>query len=570
MHVGPVGSVHNKAREAATNLMNQATHIETVVSKHSDQARKAYRTCLIASIKCTKFLLRQGLPFRGHDESATSSNRGNYLELLQFLADNNDKVREVVMENAPGNLKLLAPSIQKEIVNSCALETLDAIMDGLKDIFFSILMDEARDVSVKEQMAMVLRYVDDNGHVIERFVGIQHVTDTTSSSLKDAIDTLSSRNGLSISKLRGQGYDGASNMRGELNGLKTKILREQPCAYYVHCFAHQLQLALVAVAKKNIDIASFFATANSVVNHVGASCKRRDSLRGQLQEELVIAFENDCLITGRGLNQETSLKRAGDTRWNSHYGTLINIISMFSSVVHVLQMVIDDNPNESAGEANKLMRVILTFEFVFHLFLMKVILGLTNDLSQALQRKDQEIVNAMALVKSCKEKLYWMRNNGFDALVDEVSSFCEKHHIDVPNMEEAFILPGRSRRYAPIKTNRHHYRVELFIYVIDEQITELEDHFNEVNTKLLICMACLSPKDSFVAFDKPKLLRLAQFSPQDFLNEDCLALEDQLEIYIHYVCSSSDFSQLEGIGDLAKKNGGDKDASSIQLCIFAL
>ncbi|KAM2968407.1 hypothetical protein FF1_028557 [Malus domestica] len=258
MHVRPVGSVHNKAREAATNLMNQATHIETVVSKHSNQARKAYRTCLNASIKCTKFLLRQGLPFRGHDESATSSNRGNYLELLQFLADNNDKVREVVMENAPGNLKLLAPSIQKEIVNSCALETLDAIMDGLKDRFFSILVDEARDVLVKEQMAMVLRYVDDNGHVIERFVGIQHVTNTTSSSLKDVIDTLFSRNGLSISKLRGQGYDGASNMRGELNGLKTKILREQPCAYYVHCFAHQLQLALVAVAKKNIDIASFF------------------------------------------------------------------------------------------------------------------------------------------------------------------------------------------------------------------------------------------------------------------------------------------------------------------------
>ena len=500
------------------------------------------------SFYCDKVFL-----FRGHDESATSSNRGNYLELLQFLADNNDKVREVVMENAPGNLKLLAPCIQKEIVNSCALETLDAIMDGLKDRFFSILVDEARDVSVKEQMAMVLRYVDDNGHVIERFVGIQHVTDTTSSSLKDAIDTLFSRNGLSISKLRGQGYDGASNMRGELNGLKTKILREQPCAYYVHCFAHQLQLALVAVAKKNIDIASFFATANSVVNHVGASCKRRDLLRGQLQEELVIAFENDCLITGRGLNQETSLKRAGDTRWNSHYGTLISIISMFSSVVHVLQMVIDDNPNESAGEANKLMREILTFEFVFHLFLMKVILGLTNDLSQALQRKDQEIVNAMALVKSCKEKLHWMRNNGFDALVDEVSSFCEKHHIDVPNMEEAFILPGRSRRNAPIKTNRHHYRVELFIYVIDEQITELEDRFNEVNTELLICMACLSPKDSFVAFDKPKLLRLAQFYPQDFSDEDRLALEDQLEIYIHYVRSSSDFSQLEGIGDLAKK-----------------
>ncbi|VVA40221.1 PREDICTED: zinc finger MYM-type 1, partial [Prunus dulcis] len=150
----------------------------------------------------------------------------------------------------------------------------------------------------------------------------------------DAIDLFFSSNGLSFSKLRGQGYDGASNMRGELKGLKTKILREQPCAYYVHCFAHQLQLALVAVAKKNIDIASFFTTTNSVVNHVGASCKRRDALRAQLQEELVIAFENDCLITGRGLHQETSLKRAGDTRWSSHYGTIISIISIFSSVIH--------------------------------------------------------------------------------------------------------------------------------------------------------------------------------------------------------------------------------------------
>ncbi|CAL9007228.1 unnamed protein product [Prunus brigantina] len=153
MHVGPVGSVHNKAREATTNLMNQNTHIETAVSKHSNQAH------------------------------------------------NDDKVREVVMENAPENLKLLALCIQKEIMNSCALETLDAIMDGLKDRFFSILVDEAHDVSMKEQMAMVLRYVDDKRHVIERFVGIQHVTNTTSSSLKDAIDTFFSRNGLSLSKL---------------------------------------------------------------------------------------------------------------------------------------------------------------------------------------------------------------------------------------------------------------------------------------------------------------------------------------------------------------------------------
>jgi hypothetical protein len=47
-------------------------------------------------------------------------------------------------------------------------------------------------------------------------------------------------------------------MRGELNGLKTLILNENSSAYYVHCFAHQFQLTLVAVAKNHIQIATFF------------------------------------------------------------------------------------------------------------------------------------------------------------------------------------------------------------------------------------------------------------------------------------------------------------------------
>ncbi|KAI5327257.1 hypothetical protein L3X38_026653 [Prunus dulcis] len=499
LHIGPVGSVHNQAREVAYNLMHQTTHIETIVIKQTSQARTAYRTCLNASLKCTRYLLRQGLSFRGHDESAQSSNKGNYLELLQFLADHDEKVKAVVLENAPGNLKLIAPSIQKDLVNSCAKETIDLILSDVKDRYFSIMVDEARDVSIKEQMAMMLRYVNDKGQIIERFVGVQHVTDTTSSALKEAIDEFFSSANLSFSKLRGQGYDGASNMR-----------------------------ALVAVAKKNIDVNSFFTTANSLVNVVGASCKRRDALRAQYQEELVRAFEDDCLITGWGLNQERTLKRAGDTRWNSHYGTLISIISMFPSVVNVLQMIVDDKPNDSSGEAYKLWREIQSFEFVFHLFVMKAILGITNTLSLALQKKDQDIVSAMNLVKTCKENLQLMRDNEFEELVEQASSFCYKHDIIVPTMDEEYVIPGRSRRNAPMKTNYHRYRVEIFIHVIDGQLAELNDRFNE-------------------------LVRLAQFYPYDFSDRDLLMLEDQLGVYVHHMRSSCDFSQLEGISSLAEK-----------------
>ena len=63
---------------------------------------------------------------------------------------------------------------------------------------------------------------------------------------------------MSISRLRGQGYDGASNMSGEFIGLKSIILKENESAFFVHCFAHQLQLALIGVAKKHDLIGIFF------------------------------------------------------------------------------------------------------------------------------------------------------------------------------------------------------------------------------------------------------------------------------------------------------------------------
>jgi hypothetical protein len=60
-----------------------------------------------------------------------------------------------------------------------------------------------------------------------------------------------------MSRIRGQGYDGATNMKGDIKRLKTLIMQESPSAYYIHCFAHQLQLVLVAVAKGNIDCKTF-------------------------------------------------------------------------------------------------------------------------------------------------------------------------------------------------------------------------------------------------------------------------------------------------------------------------
>ena len=92
---------------------------------------------------------------------------------------------------------------KKDIVNAIACETSNAIIKDLDNGFFSILVDESRDISVKEQMTLVFRYVNKKRIIIKRFLGIVHVVSTTTLSLKYAIECLVCKYNLSLSKLRG-------------------------------------------------------------------------------------------------------------------------------------------------------------------------------------------------------------------------------------------------------------------------------------------------------------------------------------------------------------------------------
>ncbi|KAL5708924.1 hypothetical protein ACHQM5_019667 [Ranunculus cassubicifolius] len=187
------------------------------------------------------------------------------------------------------------------------------------------------------------------------------------------------------------------------------------------------------------------------------------------------------------------------------------------------------------------------------MYLMKNILGVTNSLSRALQQKDQDIVNAMALVTITKNRLQAMKDDGWDALLCEASTFCSKHNIIVPLMEDVFVPWNRSQRKAELPTNLHYFCVYLFIRVIDWQLQELRERFNEASTELLLCMACLSPNNSFSSFDKSKLIRHANHYPKDFSESALIFLSDELESYIFDVKSNSLFSQIRGVGGLAKK-----------------
>ena len=118
-----------------------------------------------------------------------------------------------------------------------------------------------------------------------------------------------------------------------------------------------------------------------------------------------------------------------------------------------------------------------------------------------------------------------MRDDEWISLLIEVSSFCTTHDIPILNMDEIFVVNGRLRRNTQQNTNLHYYHVKLFYTVINTQLQELNNSFSKANADLLICMACLNPRNSFVAFDKEKLIRLANFYLSDFLGTDILAVD---------------------------------------------
>jgi hypothetical protein len=123
----------------------------------SIEKEEKYKACLIVVLGMVSFLLLQDLSFRGHDESSSSRNKENFLEMLEWYRNKDPEAASVLGVNAPKNCEMIAPEIQNDLVKACAHETRNIIICELKGHLFAVLVEESSDTSIKEKMEVILR-----------------------------------------------------------------------------------------------------------------------------------------------------------------------------------------------------------------------------------------------------------------------------------------------------------------------------------------------------------------------------------------------------------------------------
>jgi hypothetical protein len=112
------------------------------------------------------------------------------------------------------------------------------------------------------------------------------------------------------------------------------------------------------------------------------------------------------------VNQTRSLRRPRETRWGSHLGSISALVDMFNVVSLVLQnLAAYSSTGANRVDGDTSFSYLISFEFVFILCMMREILEITEYLGQTLQKKAQDIVNAIHLVHSTKTLIEQLRSD---------------------------------------------------------------------------------------------------------------------------------------------------------------
>ena len=334
---------HRSAMVAFQQLQLATEHNASIADQVNSQHRqivagnrhyiKTIASIILLCAKCK-------LALRGHDESPTSSDPGNFLSILEVICAHDDIVKEHY-EAGSRNMKYTSPDIQNDLITIMGEMVKRRISREVNEAeMYSIMVDETKDVGKVEQISISVRYVKNN-EVYERFLTYVHAEALNAEALsKHILGTLRDYD-ISIDNCVGQCYDGASVMSGQSKGVQTRIRTEAPKALYIHCTAHKLNLALVDTVKHIQTAGDFFALLESVYIFMSSS----------KAHEIFITQQKK--LNPNKPPQE--LKRLSDTRWSCRHSSFSAVKATFSSIVGTLVTIVGGKDQDKSVSAKGIL-----------------------------------------------------------------------------------------------------------------------------------------------------------------------------------------------------------------------
>lgn len=251
-----------RAEEFLSVTFKEKRSINECLSKAYEETVQRNTRALLSILDVILALGKRGIALRGSWDEKQKKEDGNFHFFIDWRSKVDDDLKSH-LETAKRNARYLSPQIQNEMISAIEDVVRSNIVSKVnKSKFFSVMADETTDAATKEQVAICLRYLEqtDNRLVLvnEDFVGFVEVDVANAEKIASVLVKSMTKWGLDCTKLRGQGYDGASVMMGQISGVQARVKETFPKAKYLtHCTNHRLNLVIIASCTSVADICNF-------------------------------------------------------------------------------------------------------------------------------------------------------------------------------------------------------------------------------------------------------------------------------------------------------------------------
>lgn len=252
---------HVDAMIAFNHILKVTGRVDTKLAQRIKQQEKHWKSVLERAVSVIKFIAARRLAFRGDNELIGSPRNGNYLGILELIAQYDSFLAQHIKthgDRGSGHTSYLSSTIMEELISIMGKKVMDEVISRVKrSKYYSISLDSTPDESHVDQLTLVLRYIG-NDAPIERFVIFMANKGHKAQEMFDALTEFLKLHDLDLRDVRGQSYDNASAMSGIYNGLQTKVIEKNSYAAWIPCTAHSLNLVGKNAAEGCSSAVNFF------------------------------------------------------------------------------------------------------------------------------------------------------------------------------------------------------------------------------------------------------------------------------------------------------------------------